>query len=249
MQHEWYQNHQQTFLINESYADFNTKLQKCTQTQDYFEFIDVFDVSNLGQSYQVGVCTVFHNGQAKYKLFRKFLIPHTFTNDFDRTYFLIKKRYQSLLKENNFIRTSLLIMDGGLIQINAGSKALQELGIQLPIIGLVKNEQHQTEFLINQVKQPFDLGKNTLFYLWLAKMQTITHEFAIKYHHQRKQKGDLVDPLLTVPGISIRISKLLYSHFNNFQTIVDADFEAINKIIRNKKTTMRLINFLKEEIK
>lgn len=235
-------------MLTQKYPSFVTKLQTYTKTTKEISTIDMFDVSNLGQTYQVGACTVFHKTKPQFKSFRKFIIPSHLTNDAERTYFLVKKRYASLQKEKQTITSDLLIMDGGIIQIKAARKALTELNITLPIIGLVKNNHHQTESLMNEQQETFAFAKTSLFYLWLANMQTITHEQAIKYHHKRKQQGDLVDPLLTIPGISIRLSELLYQHFSCLELLQKADFTDINKIIRNKATTNRLLQFLKTKL-
>lgn len=152
-------------MLTQKYASFVTKLQTYTDTTKEISTIDMFDVSNLVQTYQVGACTVFHETKPQFKSFRKFIIPSHLTNDSERTYFLVKKRYASLQKEKQTITTDLLIMDGGIMQIKAARKALAELNLTLPIIGLVKNNYHQTETLMNERQETFALTKTSLFYL------------------------------------------------------------------------------------
>jgi excinuclease ABC subunit C len=146
--------------------------------------IECFDISNLGTEHVVSGMVAFKDSKPDKRNYRKFKIK-TFTgqDDFASMHEVIKRRYQRQLEEKNPL-PDLVMVDGGPGQVNAAKKAIDELGLKLPLIGLAK--EHEEIYMPNtDTAKIFD--KNSRMMLLLRKIRDATHDFSLGYNLKRRQ--------------------------------------------------------------
>jgi excinuclease ABC subunit C len=127
-------------------------------------------------------------------------------------YEVIGRRYTRIIKENNNFLPNLIIVDGGLIQVNAALKALQELNLHkvIPVIGLFKNDRHQTAGIIFPNKKQIILDRHSNLYLYLFNIQEEVHRYTINFFRQKFKDSSFRSILNEIPGLGIKtINKLL----------------------------------------
>jgi excinuclease ABC subunit C len=190
--------------INAShYYDSNvlSHLKLKSQTRDAFEnlksilkldtlnIIHVFDMSNLFNEAKIGAMIALENGYFNKKMYRKYIIKDINSNsDVEYMYEVIKRQYTKMIKEKQTF-PNLIIVDGGLLQINAAKNALTELNLHniIPVIGLAKNKRHKTDHIVINKSIDIDLNKKTGLYDYLFNIQEEVHRFAIGFHKQRRK--------------------------------------------------------------
>ena len=150
--------------------------------------IELFDNSHLQGSSPVGAVVVFINGEPAKKLYRKYHIEHDEARDDLKSMEEIVYRRYSRLKEEGKEMPDLILVDGGLNQINAASRALEKAEASINLFGLVKNNKHQTAGLMDKEGNIFDIENKNIFFL-LTRMQDEVHRFAITFHQSLRNKS------------------------------------------------------------
>ncbi|MBY7704774.1 excinuclease ABC subunit C [Vibrio harveyi] len=135
-----------------------TTLQQISNIRTYPNYIEMLDISNIYNQFITGACVVYKNAKAIRNEFRKYNIDSTYTSDFDRIKFMIKKRFTKKL-ETNDILPDLIIVDGSSAQITACKQVLDQLNLDIDVIGLVKDEHHKTRALIDIYNQTVDIKR------------------------------------------------------------------------------------------
>ncbi|MDR3269991.1 MAG: excinuclease ABC subunit UvrC, partial [Peptococcaceae bacterium] len=192
----------------------------------YPQRIECFDISNLGPSNAVAGLVQFIAGLPQRDGYRKFKIQ-TDTTTFSDTaalYQVIERRMSRLQKESAPY-PDLLLIDGGKGQIRAAREALTRLGIDLPIAGLVKNDRHQTESLLDASGQPVPIGKNTPLFHFLEQVQNEVHRFAVTFHRQQRNKRMTESQLETIPGVGPKRRQALMIHFKTLDRLRAAEVD------------------------
>lgn len=223
-------------------------LGKLIGTNNPLSTICIFDISSWATQIVVGACAVFINGTWSREYSRRYRIEHRLLqpNDYYHTQLLVQKHLLAVVKQQQSL-PDLIIVDGGIGHINAVRVTLTQMGLSLLVIGLSKDEQHHTQYLVT-TQQKYLLIKYPLIKNWLAQMQTIVHQIALKYLHQVRYKKITTSNVLVVRGVSQRILSLLYQHFDDFSGMYAAGYEALNAIIKNKTTAASLWRWLKNNI-
>ena len=177
---------------------------------DSVDRIELFDNSNLFGTFNVSGMVVFVDGKPSKNDYRKFKITNDKNDDYGTMREVIYRRYFRVLKDG-LVKPSLVIVDGGLGQINVAREVINELGLDIPVCGLKKDDKHATNVLLGfdpVVEIPID--KRSDLFLLLTKMQTEVHNFTISYHKQIRSKGALSTVLDIIEGIGeVRKNKLL----------------------------------------
>ena len=155
--------------------------------------IELFDNSHIQGAFPVGAMVAFINGEPAKKLYRRFLINHEESrDDLASMKEVVYRHYKRLVDEEKKL-PDLLLVDGGLNQINAAALALLEAGANVPLFGLYKNDKHQTSGLIDGSGKTYELNNKNLFFM-LTRMQDEVHRFAINFHtdflRKPNQKSD-----------------------------------------------------------
>ena len=184
--------------------------------------IEIFDNAHLFGTFTVSGMVVFTNGRPDKKEYRKYKINSGSKDDYHTMQEVIYRRYYRVLHDK-LQKPDLIIVDGGIIQINAAKEILNSLYLDIPVLGLKKNEKHSTTSLISQDKEYF-IDKTSDVFHYLTRMQDEVHRYTISYHKDIRSKGSLSSVLDNVPGIGDKrkknVIKKIQNHFwtKNFET-------------------------------
>ncbi|HZK83748.1 MAG TPA: excinuclease ABC subunit UvrC [Desulfosporosinus sp.] len=191
--------------------------------------IEAFDISNTGGTHTVAGMVQFIEGKPQRQGYRKYKIqPMETSDDTAAMGQVVLRRYTRLLSENSPL-PNLILVDGGKGQISAASKALQELNLTIPVAGMVKNERHQTNGLMDQSGNPVTLPKSHATFYLLARIQNEVHRFAITFHRQQRAKSMTLSALDGIPGIGPKRKQKLLQHFSSLQDIQRASIEELHE--------------------
>lgn len=210
---------------------------------DSVDRIELFDNSNLFGTFNVSGMVVFVDGKPSKNDYRKFKITNDKNDDYGTMREVIYRRYFRVLKDG-LVKPSLVIVDGGLGQINVAREVINELGLDIPVCGLKKDDKHATNVLLGLdpvVEIPID--KRSDLFLLLTKMQTEVHNFTISYHKQIRSKGALSTVLDNIEGIGeVRKNKLL-KKYKTISKMKEASLEELEEILP-KDTAITFKEFL-----
>jgi excinuclease ABC subunit C len=193
--------------------------------------IELFDNSHLMGTSAVGAMVCFINGDPVKDEYRKFDIQsENKKSDFSSIEEVIYRRY-SRVKEEKSGFPDLIIVDGGLEQVEAANISLNKLKIKIPLAGLVKDDRHRTSALVDSdgVSQEL-LGDRSLFFL-LTRMQDEVHRFAITTHRKKRLKNMYTSIFDGIKGLGIKRKELVIKHFPTLDDIRDASVEEIEQIV------------------
>ena len=205
--------------------------------------IEIFDNAHLFGTYTVSGMVVYKSGKPSKNDYRKFKISVDTNDDYSSMREVIYRRYFRVLKDS-LEYPDLIIVDGGIGQIHAALEALNSLNMDIPVIGLKKDNKHSTSALVTiNGEIPIDKHSN-VFYL-LERMQDEVHEFTINYHKQIRSKGSLESVLDSVEGIGTKRKKELLKRYRTINKMKEASIEEFNEILP-KEVALNLYNFLKE---
>lgn len=207
--------------------------------------IEMIDNSNIFLENPVSGVVVFINGQANKKLYRKYNLNNSdlLKSDYHFMQEVIVRRY-SKLKE----MPDLIILDGGKHQISAAKEIINQLELKkVPkIIGLVKNDKHTTEAIIDDNFNKFELDKKSYLYLFLCHMQNEVHRFAINFFRKKSLKSKMNSFLDNIEGIGEQSKKKILKIYPNLYDLKNADIETIEQIISKKAAKNLMIKINKE---
>ena len=194
--------------------------------------IEAFDNSNINGASAVSAMVSFVNGKPNKKGYRKFRIKTVEgANEAATMYEVVTRRYSKI---TNY--PDLIIMDGGIIQVNSCLKALNDLNIKIPVCGLVKDDNHKTNNLLYN-DQIIEVNKSSNLFKLLTQIQDEVHRFAITYFHNTHSKNLFSSQLDEIKGIGkvkkTQILKLLNEpDFENNLKQLKLNEEQINEVLR-----------------
>lgn len=212
---------------------------------DKLDRIELFDNSNLFGSFNVSGMVVFTNGKPNKNEYRKFKITNDKNDDYGTMREVAYRRYFRVLKDN-LVRPDLIIVDGGIGQINVVRSILNDFRLDIMVVGLKKNNRHATEALLagNPIEEiPID-KKSNLFY-YLERMQDEVHNFTIHYHRQIRSKGSLSSILDHVKGIGEMRKRELLKKYKTITKLQQLSKEELEKILPST-VAENLYQFLKD---
>ena len=212
---------------------------------DKLNRIEIFDNAHLFGTYNVSGMVVFIDGRPSKNNYRKFKISIDTNDDYGTMREVLYRRYFRVLKDN-LERPDLIIVDGGIGQINVARDVINSLNLNIPIVGLKKDHKHTTEALLAFepiVEVKID-KKSNVFYM-LERMQDEVHAFTINYHKQIRSKGSLSSILDNVEGIGEKRRKELLKKYKTINKIKEASVEELENILP-RNIAINLLEFLKE---
>lgn len=198
---------------------------------DSVDRIELFDNSNLFGTFNVSGMVVFVMGKPSKNDYRKFKITNDKNDDYGTMREVIYRRYFRVLKDG-LEKPNLVIVDGGPGQINVAREVIHELGLDIPVCGLKKDDKHATNVLLGfdpVVEIPID--KRSDLFLLLTKMQTEVHNFTISYHKQIRSKGALSTVLDNIEGIGEVRKKRLLKKYKTISKMKEASLEELEEIL------------------
>lgn len=210
--------------------------------------IEMIDNSHLQGDEAVGAVVVFTNGIPNKKMYRKYAIKHAEKRDDTASmYEVIYRRFYRKLVEQTPIG-DLLIVDGGITQLNAARKALNELNIDLSLVGLAKDNKHTTRALVLESGEEVDIKDYPPLFFLLTKMQDEVHRFVISYHRDRRSKSLTSSILDSIDGLGpVRKNELLRV-FGTINRIKEASVEELSQYVPKKVAENILIKLNEESL-
>lgn len=209
------------------------------------ERIEIFDNSNLFGEFNVSGMVVFVNGKPSKKDYRKFKITLDVNDDYGTMKEVIYRRYYRLLIEKSTM-PDLIIVDGGIGQINVARETLKSLNLNIMVVGLKKDDHHRTNKLLAfDPVEEIEIKNDSLLFLYLERMQDEVHNFTINYHKQIRSKGLLSSILDNIEGIGPKRRDELLKEYKSLKKMSEASIEDLSKIV-TKEVAIKLKQFLQE---
>ncbi|MCB6584747.1 excinuclease ABC subunit UvrC [Streptococcus gordonii] len=194
--------------------------------------IESFDNSNIMGTSPVSAMVVFVNGKPSKKDYRKYKIKTVVgPDDYASMREVIKRRYSRVIRDG-LTPPDLIIIDGGQGQVNVAKEVIQEqLGLDIPIAGLQKNDKHQThELLFGDPLQVVELSRNSQEFFLLQRIQDEVHRFAITFHRQLRSKNSFSSQLDGIEGLGPKRKQNLMKHFKSLTKIKEASVDQIVEV-------------------
>lgn len=208
--------------------------------------IDLFDNSNLFGSFTVSCMVVFKQGRPAKKEYRKYKISLDKNDDYHTMQEVIYRRYYRALVDKTEL-PDLIIVDGGINQINACLEVLTSLNLNIRVCGLRKNDKHRTNDLIDSLGyRIIPLDKTSSVFHYLTRMQDEVHRYTISYHRTIRSKGAISSVLDNIEGIGAKRKKELIKTFGSLSKIRDAKLEELTAILP-ENIAIRLQEYLREK--
>lgn len=194
--------------------------------------IESFDNSNIMGTSPVSAMVVFVNGKPSKKDYRKYKIKTVVgPDDYASMREVIRRRYGRVQREG-LTPPDLIVIDGGQGQVNIAKQVIQEeLGLDIPIAGLQKNDKHQThELLFGDPLEVVDLSRNSQEFFLLQRIQDEVHRFAITFHRQLRSKNSFSSQLDGIDGLGSKRKQNLMRHFKSLTKIKEASVDEIVEV-------------------
>ena len=194
--------------------------------------VEAFDISNISGVESVGSMVVYEDGKPKRNDYRKFKIKWVKgANDYASMYEVLKRRFERAQNaDDKFAKyPDLIMMDGGKGQVNIALQVLSELKLNIPVCGMVKDDNHRTRGLYyNNIEIPID--RSSEGFKLITRIQDEAHRFAIEYHRQLRSKTQVKSVLDDIEGIGPVKRKALVKHFLDISAIKEASIEELMQV-------------------
>lgn len=225
--------------------------------------MEAFDISNINGFENVGSMVVFEKGKPKTSDYRKFRIKTVSgPDDYACMREVLTRRFLHGIEESKELKEKnidnefgsftklpdLLMMDGGRGQVNIALSVLDELHINIPVCGMVKDDNHRTRGLyFRNVELPIDTRSEG--FKLITRVQDEAHRFAIEYHRSLRSKGQVKSVLDDIPGVGPARRKALMRHFKSLEEIRNATVEQLLEVPEiNEKTAEEIVAFLSQSL-
>ena len=222
--------------------------------------IEAYDISNTSGLESVGSMVVYEDGKPKRSDYRKFKIRSVKgPNDYASMKEVLSRRFSHGLEEarsleeegvdqalGRFTRfPDLILMDGGRGQVNIALEVLKELGLEIPVCGMVKDDHHRTRGLYhNNVEVPMD--RHSEAFRLITRIQDEAHRFAIEYHRSLRSKGQVHSVLDEIPDIGPARRKALMRQFQSLEAVKEAGLEELAAVPgMNRKAAESVYRFFR----
>ncbi|AND09827.1 excinuclease ABC subunit C [Bacillus thuringiensis] len=211
--------------------------------------IEAFDNSNIQGTNPVSAMIAFIDGKPAKKEYRKYKIKTVQgPDDYESMREVVRRRYTRALKENLPL-PDLIIIDGGKGHLAAASDILEnELGLYIPMAGLVKDDKHKTSHLIiGDPPEPVVLERNSQEFYLLQRIQDEVHRFAITFHRQLHGKSVIQSALDDIPGIGDKRKKVLLKHFGSLKKMKEASVAEFVEVGMPKNVAETIYTYLTDK--
>lgn len=199
---------------------------------DKLDRIELFDNAHLFGTYNVSGMVVFIDGSPAKNEYRKFKISVDKNDDYGTMREVIYRRYFRVLKDN-LVKPDLIIVDGGMGQMNVAKEVLDSLGMNINLVGLKKDDKHSTNALVT-FDGEIPIEKRSNLFHYLERMQDEVHNFTINYHKQIRSKGLYASILDDIPGIGTERKKALLKKYKTVDNMRKQSVEELSSILPHK---------------
>lgn len=214
--------------------------------------MEAYDISNTSGFASVGSMIVYERGKPKRADYRKFKIKSVEgPDDYASMEEVLTRRFGHGLREleegkelGSFsVFPDLILMDGGKGQVNVALEVLEKLKLDIPVCGMVKDDNHRTRGLYFE-NQELPIDHNCEGFKLITRIQDEAHRFAIEFHRKLRSQGQVHSVLDDIPGIGPARRKVLMKHFGSLDEIREAGVEDLKKLpSMNEKSAMEVYNF------
>lgn len=200
--------------------------------------MEAFDISNISGTLSVASMVVFENGKPKKNAYRKFRLKTvTGPDDYASMKEVLSRRFTD---EKLDVLPDVIMMDGGKGQVNVALMVLDSLGLEIPVCGMVKDDNHRTRALYyNNEEVEFPKGSEAI--LMVTALQDEAHRFAIEYHKQLRRTNQVRSILDEIPGVGPARRKALLKYFKDVDNIREATVEELMAVPEIPKSTAEYI--------
>ena len=224
-------------------------LQKALELENFPRRIEAFDISNLGATGIVAAMTVHVDGKPLKRDYRKFRMRDLDgPDDYASMYQAVSRRFKHYVdKDEKFAELpDLLLIDGGDTHAATAEQALKDLGLSLPVFGMVKDDRHRTRALIRSDGREIGIKGNQAVFSLVGAIQEETHRFAIEYQRSLRNEG-FASKLDAIPGVGEKRRSDLIKSFKSLKAIREASIPQLELVV--PKNTARVVYdyFHKEE--
>ena len=196
--------------------------------------IEMFDNAHIFGSFNVSGMVVFIDGKKAPHLYRKYKITNDKNDDYGTMREVIYRRYFRVLKDNLEV-PDLVLVDGGVGQVNVAREVISSLGLNIPVAGLKKDEKHATSMLLGKYPlQEIEIKKDSYLFLLLTRMQDEVHRYTITYHKDIRSKGALASILDNIPGIGEVRKRQILKKYKTISKMKAASIEELKEIMPEK---------------
>lgn len=210
--------------------DANEELKEILKL-DKLDRIELFDNSNLFGTFNVSGMVVFKNGLPAKNEYRKYKITNDKNDDYGTMREVIYRRYFRVLKDD-LERPDLIIVDGGVGQINVARETLKSLNMNIKVVGLKKDNKHTTDSLLaNEPLEEIKIDKKSNLFYYLERMQDEVHNFTINYHRNIRSKGSISSILDNVGGIGEKRKKQLLKKYKTIAKLKETSIKELDEIL------------------
>ena len=225
--------HFQTARLEDDNLEVLENLGKMLNIKTPYQ-IELYDNSHLMGSNAVGAMVCFINGEPVKKMYRRYNLDTINTqDDLMSMNYVLTKRFKRL-KEENLNYPDLIILDGGMKQLNVAIDVFHNLNININAIGLVKNNKHQTEGIVDKTGKIYNIKDNKKLFFLLARMQDEVHRFAISFHKSKRLKNMYSSIFDEVEGIGDGRVKIILEHYPTIEALKMAPVEELEQILPKK---------------
>lgn len=193
--------------------------------------VELFDNSHIQGAFPVSSCVVYEDGEPVRKDYRLYKL-HTGNSDVDSMKEVIYRRYFRLLNDGGRMPDGILV-DGGRVQIDAANQIITSLDLQdqIKIMGLVKNDKHNTDGLMDTDGNIVEIDRNSGLFFLLTRMQDEVHRTAISYHRKLRSKAQTKSILDEIEGVGPKRKKELLKVFGGITKLKEATIEELKEVV------------------
>ena len=195
--------------------------------------IEAFDVSNTGAFGIVAGMVVFRDGKPLKRDYRRFKMKSVDgPDDYASMYEAVSRRFAHAVEgDEKFAELpDLLLIDGGSVHAATATQALADLGLTLPVFGMVKDDRHRTRALITPEGRELGIVGNQAVFAFIGTIQEEVHRYSIEYHRSLRS-GTIHSALEQIPGVGEQRRNALLKHFKTVKAIREADVEALRAVV------------------
>ena len=241
------QSYEQRFRVMKPRVDvLQSAVQEIFQLTELPTRIECFDISHIQGAETVASMVVWEEGKMKNADYRKFIIRTVEgIDDFKSMHEVVTRRYRRLRDEEQAM-PSLVLVDGGLGQLHAAARALEELGLAAqPLASIAKREE--ILYLFGQEDEPIVLDRHSPVQLLIQQIRDEAHRFAITFHRKRREMRDHATELREVPGVGGMTTRRLLQHFGSLRAVKQANYAALTAVVTDKQAKAILEFFQGQE--
>jgi excinuclease ABC subunit C len=224
-------------------------LQKALELENFPRRIEAFDISNLGATGIVAAMTVHVDGKPLKRDYRKFRMRDLDgPDDYASMYQAVSRRFKHYVDNDEKFADlpDLLLIDGGDVHAGVAEQALSDLGLTVPVFGMVKDDRHRTRALIRSDGREIGIKGNQAVFSLVGAIQEETHRFAIEYQRSLRSEG-FASKLDAIPGVGEKRRADLIKSFKSVKAIREASLSQLELVVPKNTAKAVFDYFHKEE--